>query len=327
MRISVRLLACTWLACACAVVAADAAIAQTFPWKPIKLVVPYPPGATVDIFARSLAEGLEPVLGQPVIVENRAGGGGTIAAGYVAQSAKDGHTLLVADVAPLSIHAALFKNLTYDPIKDFEAVTSGTTTTLAITVNSALPVNTVAELIALARKQPGKLNYSHGGPGTIIHIAGEWFKQMYAVQIQEVPYKGGTASSTAILTGEVQMGIPSLPSIAPHAPAGRVRILAVTQAKRSPLAPDVPSAPEAGVPDFEVSVWQGIVAPRGTPRETIARLNREIVAILNRPDIRMRFAAQGMDVLTSTPEEFATMINREASKWKKVVDTARITVD
>ena len=327
MPITFRMLACAGLSCAWALLAPGAATAQAFPAKPVKLVVPYPPGASVDIFARSLAEALGPVLGQPVVVENRAGGGGTIAAGYVAQSAKDGHTLLVADVAPLAIHAALFKNLNYDPIKDFEPVTLGTTTTLAITVNSALPVNSVGDLIALARKDPGKLNYSHGGPGTIIHIAGEWLKQLYGVQIQEVPYKGGTASAMAIMTGEVQIGIPSLPSIVPLAQTGKVRVLAVTQAKRSPLAPDVPSAAEAGVPEFEVSVWQGIVAPAGTPKETIARLNREIVAILNRPAIKTRLADQGMDVQTSTPEEFATMINREAAKWRKVVDAARITVN
>lgn len=320
-RISARLVLTAWL------LSAGIAWGQTFPWKPLRLLVPYPPGATVDFFTRALADGLTPALGQPVVVDNRGGGGGTIAAANVAQSAKDGHTLLVADVAPLSIHAALFHKLPYDPIRDFEAITLGTTTTLAITVNAAVPANSVAELIALAKKQPGKLNFSHGGPGTIIHIAGEWFNQLYGTQIQQVPYKGGTASATAVLSGEVQMSIPSLPTVVPHARAGKVRILAVTQSKRSPLAPDVPSAPEAGVGEFEVSVWQGVVAPRGTPKETIARLNREIVAYLNRPEVRTRFAAAGMDVQTSTPEAFTAMIQSEAAKWKKVVDAAKITVE
>jgi len=303
------------------------AAAQGFPSQPIRLVVPYAPGGTVDILARALGDAMTPLLGQTVIVENRPGAGGTVASAHVAQSAPDGYTLLVADVGPLAISRSIYKNLSYDSVRDFQPITLGTVSTLTVSTHPSVPVKNLRELVAYAKSQPGKLNFSSSGIGSIIHTAGELFNMAAGVKMVHIPYKGGAPAVTAVLSGEVQVGFLQLPTTLPLAQAGRVNILAVTQGTRSRLAPNIPSVGEAGVSGYDVSVWQGVVAPRGTPRETVNRLNTAIVAALNRPDVKARLSGLGFDIVTNTPAEFGEMMRVEAEKWERVVRTANIQAD
>jgi tripartite-type tricarboxylate transporter receptor subunit TctC len=323
VRHSARILARALLA-ALALAFSVPAWTQGFPNKPIRLVVPYPPGGTVDILARSVGEGMSQLLGQPVIVENKPGAGGTVAAAYVAQSAPDGYTLFVADVGPLAISRSIYKSLPYDSVKDFQPITLGSVSTLTVAVHPALPAKNVKELVALAKSQPGKINFSSSGVGSIIHTAGELFKMIGGVDMTHVPYKGGAPAVNAVLAGEVQVGFLQLPTTLALAQAGKVSLLAVTQGKRSRLAPEIPTVAEAGLAGYEVSVWQGIVAPKGTPREVIDRLHGAIVAALKKPETNARLSGLGFDVVTNSPAEFGEMIRSEADKWERVVKAANI---
>ncbi|MFA7670079.1 MAG: tripartite tricarboxylate transporter substrate binding protein [Burkholderiaceae bacterium] len=298
--------------------------ADTFPSKPIHLVVPYAPGGTVDILARVLAEAATPILGQSVIVENRPGAGGTVAGSYVARADPDGHILFVTDLSPLVISRVLYKNLTFDPVRDFVPVTMGTVSTLAVAVNPKVPVNSVQELIDLAKSQPGKINFSSTGTGSIVHAATELFKQQADVDMVHVPYKGGAPAVTAVMAGEVQVGFVALPTTIELAKAGKLRLLAVTQPQRSSIAPELPTVAESGLPEYGVTVWQGIVAPKGTPTGLIGKLNTAFVKALENPEVKARLTEQGFDVVTSTPDEFGAYIREEADKWEAVVKAARI---
>ena len=301
--------------------------AQGFPTKPIRLVVPYAPGGTVDILARSIAEAMTPQIGQSVIVENRPGAGGTVAAAFVAQSPPDGYTLLVADVGPLAISRSIYKNLSYDSIKDFQPITLGSVSTLTISTHPSVPVKNVRELIAYSKNKNIKLNFSSSGTGSIIHTAGELFNMSAGLNLVHVPYKGGAPAVNAVLSGEVQVGFLQLPTTLPLAQVGRVNILAVTQAKRSKLAPEIPTVLEEGVSGYEVLVWQGVVAPKGTPRETIDKLHIALVAALKKPEVNSRLTAQGFDVVTNSPDEFSELIRNESEKWARVVKSANINPD
>jgi tripartite-type tricarboxylate transporter receptor subunit TctC len=301
--------------------------AATFPSKPIHLIVPYAPGGTVDILARVLADASTPILGQSVIVENRPGAGGTVAGSYVSGSEPDGHVLFVTDLSPLVISRVLYKNLAYDPVRDFEPVTMGTVSTLAVAVNPAVPVKSMQELIAMAKDQPGKINFSSTGTGSIVHAAAELFKQQANVDMVHVPYKGGAPAVTAVMGGEVQVSFVALPTTVELAKAGKLRLLAVTQPTRSRLAPELPTVAEAGLPDYGVIVWQGIVAPKGTPAEVIDKLNKAFIAALAKPEVKARLTEQGFDVVTNTPGEFGSYIRQEADKWEAVIKAANISVE
>jgi tripartite-type tricarboxylate transporter receptor subunit TctC len=300
------------------------AVAQSFPNKPIRLIVPYPPGGTVDILARSLGDAMGPQIGQPIIIENRPGAGGTVAAAYVAQSPADGYTLLVADVGPLAVSRSIYKNLTYDSVKDFQPITLGSVSSLTITVHPSVQAKNVSELVAIVKSQPGKINFSSSGVGSIIHTAGELFNMAAGVSMTHVPYRGGAPAVNAVLAGEVQVGFLQLPTALPLALAKKINILAVTQAQRSSLAPDIPTVGQAGIQGYEVSVWQGVVAPKGTPREIVEKLHASMVAALKKPEIAARLTGQGFEVITNTPAEFAELIRTEADKWERVVKTANI---
>ena len=301
--------------------------AQSFPDRPIRLVVPYPPGGTVDILARALSEGLTPLLKQPVIVDNRPGAGGTLAAAYVAKSPGDGYTLLVSDVGPLAIARSGYKNLPYDTLKDFAPVTIATVSSLDLAIHPSVGVTTVKEFIVLAKSKRGQINYASSGVGSVMHLAGELFNMMAGVELVHVPYKGGAGAVTALLGGEVAVSFSALPTTLPYANVGKVKILGITMDKRSQLAPGLPTISEAAVPGYNVTVWQGVVAPATAPREIVAQLNAGIVEVLKKPEINARLTRLGFDVVWSTPEEFAKYIRAESEKWEKVVKSANIVIE
>ncbi len=301
--------------------------AQSFPDRPVRLVVPYPPGGTVDILARALSEGLTPLLKQPVIVDNRPGAGGTLAATYVAKSPGDGYTLFVSDVGPLAIARSGYRNLPYDTLKDFAPVTIATVSSLDLAIHPSVGVKTVKEFIALAKSRRGQINFASSGVGSVMHLAGELFNIMAGVELVHVPYKGGAGAVTALIGGEVAVSFSALPTTLPFANAGKVKIVAITMDKRSQLAPELATISEAGVPGYNVAVWQGVVAPASTPAAIIAQLNVAIVEALKKPDINSRLTRQGFDVVWSTPEEFAKYIRAETDKWEKVVKSANIVME
>jgi tripartite-type tricarboxylate transporter receptor subunit TctC len=301
--------------------------AQSFPDRPVRLVVPYPPGGTVDILARALSEGLTPLLKQPVIVDNRPGAGGTVAAAYVAKSPGDGYTLFVSDVGPLAIARSGYKNLPYDTLKDFAPVTIATVSSLDLAIHPSVGVKTVKDFIALAKSKRGQINFASSGVGSVMHLAGELFNMMAGVELVHVPYKGGAGAVTALMGGEVAVCFSALPTTLPFAKAGKVKIMAITMDKRSQLAPELATISEAGVPGYNVAVWQGVVAPATTPRAIVAQLNASIIEALKKPDIHARLTGQGFDVVWNTPEEFAKYIRSETEKWEKVVKSANIVME
>ena len=301
--------------------------AQSFPDKPIRLVVPYPPGGTVDILARALSEGLTPLLKQPVIVDNRPGAGGTVAAAYVAKSPGDGYTLFVSDVGPLAIARSGYKNLPYDTLRDFAPVTIATVSSLDLAIHPSVGVKTVKEFIALAKSKRGQINFASSGIGSVMHLAGELFNIMAGVELVHVPYKGGAGAVTALIGGEGAVSFSALPTTLPFAKAGKVRIVGITMDKRSQLAPDLATISEAGVPGYNVAVWQGVVAPATTPAAIVAQLNASIIETLRKPEINSRLTRLGFDVVWNTPEEFAKYIRAETEKWEKVVKSANIVME
>lgn len=309
------------------VVVAPAAMSQGFPEKPVRLVVPYPPGGTVDILARALGDGLTQAFKQPVIVDNRPGAGGTLAAAFVAKAAPDGYTLLVSDVGPLAIARSGYKNLPYDTLKDFAPITLGTVSSLNLAIHPSLRVGSVKEFVALAKSKRGQINFASSGVGSVMHLAGELFNMMAGVQLVHVPYKGGAAAITALVGGEVATSFSALPTTLQFATAGKVKILGITMDKRSQLAPQLPTISEAAVNGYNVTVWQGVVAPAGTPKEIVARLNTTIIEVLKRPDINSRLVSQGFDVVWNTPEEFGRYIRAEVEKWERVVKAANIVME
>ena len=315
-----------WI-CAASFFGVNNSLAQSFPDKPIRLVVPYPPGGTVDILARALSEGLTPLLKQPVIVDNRPGAGGTLAAAYVAKSPGDGYTLFVSDVGPLAIARSGYRNLPYDTLRDFAPVTIATVSSLDLAIHPSVGVKTVKEFIALAKSRRGQINFASSGIGSVMHLAGELFNIMAGVELVHVPYKGGAGALTALIGGEVAVSFSALPTTLPFAKAGKVRIVGITMDKRSQLAPDLATISEAGVPGYNVAVWQGVVAPVTTPAAIVAQLNASIIEALRKPEINSRLTRLGFDVVWNTPEEFAKYIRAETEKWEKVVKSANIVME
>ena len=300
--------------------------AQGFPSKPVKIVVPTGAGGITDIIARIVAHKLTETWGQQVIVDNRPGAGGMIGSDAVAKAAPDGHTLLM--VFPSHpVNPSLYAKLPYDTVKDFAPVTMVTTVTLALIVNPAVPAKSVPELVALAKAQPGKLNYGAVGTGSLGHLAAEVFKSTTGVNLVHVPYKGAPQAAASLLSNETQLFFDALITAIPQVKAGKVRVLAVTSPRRHPSMPDVPAMAEAGVAGYDVTGWNGILAPAGTPREIVAKLHADIVRVLRMPDVRERLSAQGADPVGNTPEEFGAIIRHDVAKWAKVVKDAGIKVE
>lgn len=302
------------------------ALADTWPSKPITIVVPFPAGGTTDLITRPVAQKLSEALKQPVIVDNRGGAGGTLGAGNVARAAPDGYTLLVGAVHH-TIATTLYKKLPYDFEKDLVPITVMAWVPNILIVHPSVPAKNVQELIALAKAKPGSVTYGSAGSGTSHHMAAELFKSMAKVDLQHIPYKGGGPMMNDLIGGQVNLAFETAASATPQIKAGKVKPLAITTAKRSPALPEVPTIAESGLAGYEVLTWYGLLAPAGTPKEIISRLHTEVSKILQTPDIKERLAGISSDPGGNTPEEFAKVIRQETVKWAKVVKDSGATVD
>jgi tripartite-type tricarboxylate transporter receptor subunit TctC len=294
-----------------------------WPERQIRIILGFAAGGGSDILLRAITPALAEALGQPLVVDNRAGAAGNIAMQAVAQAAPDGYTLLMGSPG-LATNSSLYASLGFDPLKDFAPVSLVGSVQNVLIVRPSLQVNTVAELVAYARANPGRLNYASPGTGTSLHLAGELFKVSTGVRMEHVPYKGGAQALTDVMGGQVDLMFNVLPSALPQIKAGGVKALAVTGAQRAPSLPDRPTMIEAGVAGYTAVTWNGIVAPAGTPREVIARLNEAIVKVLRTPEMAQKFAAIGQDVLVSTPEEFTVFLREETTKWRRTIESAGI---
>ncbi|MBS0337037.1 MAG: tripartite tricarboxylate transporter substrate binding protein [Proteobacteria bacterium] len=293
--------------------------AQAFPSRQVTIVVPYLPGGTNDIIARTLAPRLSDAFGQPVVVENKPGAGGNLGAALVAKSKPDGHTLLMASVGVFAINRWIFKDMGFDAEKDIVPVANMGSVPNMLLVHPSVPVSNLRELVALARAKPNSINFASMGTGTTGHLCGEMFKMAVGVQATHVPYKGSAPALQDLLAGTVQMMFDNLPTALPRAKSGQLKGLAVTSLKRNALAPDVPTMDEAGVPGYEATAWFGVVAPAGTPKPAIDRLNAEFVKALRDPQNAQRLESQGLAISGDTPEQFGAYIAAESQKWRKVV--------
>ncbi len=299
--------------------------AQNYPTRPIRLIVPFAPGGPTDIMSRAISERITPRLGQQLVVDNRPGAGGGIGTEIAARAAPDGYTMVLGHIGTHAINASLYAKIGYDPGKDFAPITTIATLPLALWVNASVPAASVKELVALAKAKPGGISFGSAGSGGPTHMAGEMLKAMTRIDIVHVPYKGNAASLTDLVAGRVQMMFSNLLTAGPHARAGKLRGLAVTTARRSPQAPELPTIAESGVPGYDITPWYGVLFPAGTPRTIVLRLNREIGDVLKAPEMVERFRSQGVDLATGTPEAFAALINSEIPKWRKVVKDSGAT--
>jgi len=309
-----------------ALVACSAALAQAaYPSKAITLVVPFPAGGALDIVARALAEEMRKPLGQPVVVENRPGAGGTLGTGIVARAAPDGYTMLLGSVATHAIGPGVYRNLSYDALKDFAPITQVTASPLLVASSATLNVKTLPELLSAARAQPGKLNFASTGNGTAVHLAGEMLKSSANLDVVHVPYKGGGEAITALMTGEAAYMVVNVELVLPQVRGGKVRALAVTGNRRLAALPDVPTLREAGVTGADVTTWFGLFAPAGTPKAAVDRLQRDAATSLQA--LTERFAAQGDEAVGSTPEQFAAFVRAEHAKWGKVIKDSGVKIE
>ena len=308
---------------ATAVATLTLAHAQSYPAKVVKIVSPFVAGGPGDLLPRAVAAGLTPLLGQPVIVENRPGATAIIAMQSVAKAPPDGYTLIFTSVTSLAINVSAYKNLPYDPIKDFAPIALCFTTPLYLVVHPSLPAKSVGDLIALAKSHPGKLTFGSGGHGSTNHLAGELFNAMAGVEIRHVPYKSAAPAMTDVIAGHIDLMFGS--GGLTEARAGKVRVLAVTSARRSATAPELPTVQEAGLSGYDVTLWFGILAPARTPAEIVLRLSNDIDKVLRQPEIRERFNT--MDITPSTAEEFAGLIGHEIPKWRKVFESAKLQAE
>ena len=309
-----------------ALIFAVTASAQSFPTKPIKIVVPFPAGGTVDFFARVISTKLSEALGQSVLVENRAGAGGNIAAEAVAKAAPDGYTLLMGSEI-IAINTSLYSKIGYDPVKDLAPITLVGTVPNILIVHPSLPANSVNDLIALAKKTHGKISFASTGQGTSTHLSSELFKLMANIDMLHIPYKGGPPAIADLISGQVNMMFINMPTGITHVRSGKAKIIAVSSIKRVSQLPDVPTVDQAGVKGFETSAWSGLYAPAGTPVDIINRLNAEVVKILKQPSVREQLMAQGAEPVGDTPEEFSRFTLAEISKWAKIIKISGAKVD
>jgi tripartite-type tricarboxylate transporter receptor subunit TctC len=300
-------------------------LAQDYPQKPIRLIVPFSTGGLADQFARALGQKLNEAWSRPVIIENRTGAGGNIGADLVAKAPPDGYTLVMGNLGTHAVNEHLFKNMPFDAQRDFAAVALVLETEGLLVVNASLPVSSVKELLQLAKKEPGKLTYGSGGPGTSSHLTGELFKHMGGVDITHVPYKGNALALTDLLGGQVSMAFPSLSTVLPHVRSGNLKALATIGATRSPAMPDLPTVAEAALPGFKSRDWIGIFAPAGTTPQIVAALNSEIVKAMGTPEMRARLESGGARSSSYTPEQFSAFVRSEREDWAKVIRQAGIT--
>jgi tripartite-type tricarboxylate transporter receptor subunit TctC len=318
-----RLIACLFAACF-VLLTPQAGSSQTYPNRPVKILVGFTPGTAPDLAARVLADRFAEVWGTPFVVENVPGAGSNIATERVAKSAADGYTLLMGGNSALVINPSLFEQLPFDPIKDFAPISQVFIAANVLAVPSEVPVKTVAELVALAKAQPGKLSYGHAGVGTSQHLGAELFKYMAKVDIASVPYRGTTALMPDLLSGRITMSFANIVNVLPLAREGKLRALAITSIKRSVLAPDLATMAESGFPGFEAVPWFGLVAPVGTPKEVLDKLHAETVKTLAMPEVRKKFDELGLEPVGNTPAEFAAVIKKEMPEWAKVIKEAGI---
>ena len=305
---------------------AHGAFAQ-YPAKPIRLVVPFPAGESVDATARLVGQSWSAALGQQILVDNRGGAGGTIGSEAVAKSAPDGYTLLWGNVGPLAIGPGLYKKLGYDVAKDFEPVSLVATLPFVLFASPALPANSMVELLAYARAHPGELNFGSTGVGSGLHLIGELFKSVAGIQIVHVPYKGVAQALPEMMSGKVQIAFNTIPAFLPHVKSGRLKALVITSTLRSPLLPDVPTTPEVGLPGVLGASWHAVVAPAGTPREIVNKLNVTLVGTIAVPELRAALIAQGARPVGSSPEDLKELMRDEALKWRRVIQSSGARAD
>jgi tripartite-type tricarboxylate transporter receptor subunit TctC len=297
-----------------------------YPSKPIHLIVGFSPGGSADTVGRALAEGLSVRLGQPVVVENKAGANGNIAAEYVARSAPDGYVLYFPSIGH-AVNASLYKNLPYDPVKDFTAIGGVFSAPNILIVPANSPYKSVGELIAAGKANPGKLTFASSGSGTSVHLSAVLFEKMAKIDMIHVPYKGTGSAMPDVISGQVDMSFPNLPSGLPHVKSGSLRALGVTTAKRSAAAPTIPTIAESGLPGYDMATWYGLVAPANLPVEIRNRINKELQSILADPKFKDKLIAQGADPMPGTPEQFSAFIKAEIEKWRKLIAQSQITID
>jgi tripartite-type tricarboxylate transporter receptor subunit TctC len=305
---------------------AHGAFAQ-YPAKPIRLVVPFPAGESVDATARLVGQSWSAALGQQILVDNRGGAGGTIGSEAVAKSAPDGYTLLWGNVGPLAIGPGLYKQLGYDVARDFEPVSLVATLPFVLFASPVLPANSVTEFVAYAKAHPGEINFGSTGVGSGLHLIAELFKSVAGIEIVHVPYKGVAQALPEMMSGKVQIAFNTIPAFLPHVKAGRLKALAITAASRSPLLPEVPAMPEAGFAEVQGGSWHAVVAPAGTPRAVIARLNETLVATIAVPDLRNQLLNQGAQPVGSSPDELRKFMQAEAEKWGRVIQSSGARAD
>ena len=309
-------------------VAGSGALAQAYPVKPIRMIVPFPPGGTTDLLARTLGPRLSESLGEQVVVENRAGATGNIGADVAAKSAPDGYTLLIGQASNIAINITLMgKLLPYDPVRDFAPVTLLASTPNVLVVHPSLPVYRVRDLIALAKAKPGAINYATSGNGSPGHFCAELLKKLAGIDMVHIPYKGAGPALIDVVGGHASLYFTSMPSAQPFVPSGRLRVIAQTSARRSPSMPDLPTVAEAGFPGYDITSWWGVLTPAGVPKEIASRLHTEIVRIVNTAEVKERLAGMGTDVVSNTPEQFAAYIKSEIAKWAKVIKDTGVKLD
>lgn len=307
--------------------ASTPSLAQPYPSKPIRLIVPFPPGGAVDFFTRTVQGRLGEVLGQSIIIDNRTGAGGMIGAEHVVKSAPDGYTFLVGNIAALAMNVGVYSKMPYDPARDFTPIMHTVAVNYVMVVHPAVPANSVRDLIALAKAQPGKLTYGSAGSGSAPHLAAEHLKSLAGINIVHVPYKGGGPVVTDLLAGQLTMTIGDQANLMPHVKAGKLRALAVGSLKRSTNYPDLPTIAEAGFPGYEAGAWQGVVGPAGLPADIVARVHEALMKVVSMPEIRERLNGGGLDIIASTPDEFRRVIRDEIAKWSKVAKDVGARVD
>ncbi len=298
-----------------------------YPNRPIKMIMPFPPGGPTDILGRLLGQRLGDVLGHNVVIDNRAGGAGMIGAVLAAKSPPDGYTLFLGGITTLAIAPFVQKSMQYDPIRDFQPVTQTTISPLLLMTHPSLPARSVKDFVALARARPGEINYASSGPGGSGHLAGELFKSTTRTNLAHVPYRGAPPALNDLVSGQVQVMFGTMLAAVPHVRSGKVRALAVTGPKRSIAVPDVPTFAEAGFAGYDASSWNGILVPTGTPQPLVAKLNAELVKIIHTPNVLDRLASDGPIPIGNSPDEFAAYIKAEQAKWSKVVREANVRID
>jgi tripartite-type tricarboxylate transporter receptor subunit TctC len=312
---------------ALAAIGPSQALAQAYPTKPVRLVVPFPPGGSTDIVARIVAQRLGERIGQPMVVENRGGAGGTIGTEAVAKAAADGYVLGFASTSTHAVAPAVYAKLGYDPIKDFAPISLVAVTPYLLVVNPKVEVKSLKEFVAYVKPRPGKFNYASAGTGSTTHLAMEMLKSAAGLFILHIPYNGNGPAGTAVIAGDVEFLFGSLPAVLPHAKSGRVRALAVGTPKRSPALPDVPTVAESGFPGFDASLWLAVMAPAGTPAAVVDRLNKEIVAVVRSPDAADALNKAGAEPTTSTPAELANMVKDGVKKYAAAVKRAGVKLE